>query len=237
MYPATGASTRTSPAAAGHGHADADADEGGEERVRERADQAADDEGRGQRLGAARPQAVGAVVGGGQVEDVLHEREPDADHAGVDEAVEHPVQLSAPPPQQEQQEEPLGRLLGHRRDHGEHVAVVEAAEDPAESPAAPGPRRWPRTRPRPARTPAAAGARARSGRATGSSRPAARRAGRPAGSRRPASSGAPESRMTSSIATAPRNARSVTTSVKATLSRPWLDMVRSLTFPVGRGVQ
>ena len=58
----------------------------------------------GQRLDAAGARAVGAVVGRGEVEDVLDEREADADHAGVDEAVEDPVELVAAPPEQQQQE-------------------------------------------------------------------------------------------------------------------------------------
>ena len=48
------------------------------ERVRERADEAAQHEGPGQRLRAAGTHAVGAVVGRREVEDVLGEREADA---------------------------------------------------------------------------------------------------------------------------------------------------------------
>ncbi len=113
--------------------AHADAGERGEERVGERADQAADHEGGRQRLGAARAQAVGAVVRGRQVEDVLDEGEPDADHARVDDSVEDAVQLRPAPPQQEQQEQALGGLLGDRGDDGEHLGVVEPAEQPTEA--------------------------------------------------------------------------------------------------------
>ena len=72
--------------------ADADAGEGGEERVRERGEDAPHDE---QADGATDPSrlAVLAHVGRGQVEDVLGEREPDADHAGVHQSVEHAVEL------------------------------------------------------------------------------------------------------------------------------------------------
>ena len=63
-------------------------------------------------VGAAGAGAVGAVVGGGEVEDVLDEGEADADHAGVDDAVEDAVELGPAPPEQQQQEGALGRLLG-----------------------------------------------------------------------------------------------------------------------------
>ena len=96
------------------GEAHPDADERGEERVGERTDQAAHDEGRGQRRGAAGAESVGAVVGGCEVEDVLRVGEPDADHAGVDDAVEDAVELVPAPPQQQEEEEPLGGLLGDR---------------------------------------------------------------------------------------------------------------------------
>ncbi len=111
------------------GQPDPDADEDGEERVRERADQAAQDEGAGEGGRATRTEAVGAVVGRGEVEDVLGEGEPDADHAGVDDAVEHAVELVAAPPQEQQQEGALGRLLGDRGDHGEAVALAGPAGD------------------------------------------------------------------------------------------------------------
>ena len=112
----------------GDRESDADADEDGEEGVRERADHAAQDEGAGQRRGAAGAEAVGPVVGGGEVEDVLGEGEPDADHAGVDDAVEHAVELVATPPQEQQEERALGRLLGDRGDHGQAVALAGAAD-------------------------------------------------------------------------------------------------------------
>ena len=109
------------------GQSDADADEDGEERVCERADQAAQDEGAGEGGRAARPEAVGAVVGRGEVEDVLGVGEPDADHAGVDDAVEHAVELVPAPPQEQEQERTLGHLLGDGCDDAEHVALGGAA--------------------------------------------------------------------------------------------------------------
>ena len=70
----------------------------------------------GRRAEAAGPGAVAAVVGRGEVEDVLGEREADADHAGVHDPVEDAVELGAAQPQQQQDEQPLGGLLGDRRD-------------------------------------------------------------------------------------------------------------------------
>ena len=63
----------------------------------------------------------------GQVEDVLGEGEADADHPGVHQPVEDAVELGASEDQQQQDEQPLGGLLGHRRDHGrgERVGVLE----------------------------------------------------------------------------------------------------------------
>ena len=69
--------------------------------------------------GAADPAglAVLAHVRRGQVEDVLGEGEADAHHAGVHQAVEDAVELVPAVDQQQQDEQPLGRLLGDRRDH------------------------------------------------------------------------------------------------------------------------
>jgi hypothetical protein len=117
-------------AARGDGQPDPDADERGEERVREGADQAPQDERDGQRRGATRAEPVGAVVGGGEVEDVLGVGEPDAHHAGVDDAVEHPVELVAAPPQQQHEERALGELLGDRGDDGEAVALARTTDEP-----------------------------------------------------------------------------------------------------------
>ena len=113
--------------------ADPDARAGGEERVGERADQAAHDERAGQGVDAARAEVVGAVVGAGEVEDVLGEREADADHAGVDDAVEDAVELGTPPPQQEQEEQALAGLLGDRRADLEHPRVGDAADEAADA--------------------------------------------------------------------------------------------------------
>ena len=113
--------------------AHADADERGEQRVGERAEQAAYDEDAGHRPGAARAHPVGAVVGGREVEDVLDEGEADADHPGVDEPVEDPVELGPAPPQQQEQEQTLAELLGHRGDDRQALRLGEADEEPAES--------------------------------------------------------------------------------------------------------
>ena len=122
----TGRATRTAAAAGAHRDADADAGEGGEERVRERAEDAAHDE---QPDGSAEAAGVAVLahVRRGQVEDVLGEGEADAHHPGVHQAVEDAVELVAAVDQQQQDEQPLGRLLGDRRDDRgrEGVGVLE----------------------------------------------------------------------------------------------------------------
>ena len=96
--------------------------------MREWADQAAHDEGRGERDGAAGSDVGPAVVGRGEIEDVLGEGEADAHHAGIDDAVEDAVELVATPPQQQDEERPLGRLLGDGCDHREAVGLARAAD-------------------------------------------------------------------------------------------------------------
>ena len=127
--PTTGARSRTERPPRGDREAHPDADERGEEGVGERTDQAAHDEGRGQCRGATGAESVGAVVGGREVEDVLRVGEPDADHAGVDDAVEHAVELVPAPPQEQEEEGPLGDLLGDGSDDVQHVALGRTARE------------------------------------------------------------------------------------------------------------
>ena len=56
------------------------------------------------------------VVGLPEVEDVLAEREARADEAGVDDAVDDPVELAPPEQVDEQDAEALEGLLGDRRE-------------------------------------------------------------------------------------------------------------------------
>ena len=112
-----GAATPNRAAARPDRDTDPDSGERREQGMRERADQAADHEGPGHGFGAAGAESVGAVVGGRQVEDVLDEREADAHHAGVHDAVQDAVELASPPPQEQEQERALARLLGQRGHH------------------------------------------------------------------------------------------------------------------------
>ena len=82
----------------------------GEQRVGERAEDAAHDD-QGGEVGRA---AVGERAG--VVEDVLGEGEADPGQPGVDDPVHHPVQLGPPQPDDQHQEQTLGELLGERRD-------------------------------------------------------------------------------------------------------------------------
>ena len=112
-----------------------DADRRGEQRVGEGAEDAADDEDRGRRPEAARAQTHLAGVGAGEVEDVLGEREADADEPGVDQPVEDAVDHVPSQPQQQQDEGALGGLLGDGRDDDRrphHPATGDAVVDDLE---------------------------------------------------------------------------------------------------------
>ena len=83
---------------------------GGEQRMRERRDDAPhhEDDHRGGPVAA--PQRAP------QVEDVLHEGEADPDQPCVHDPVDDAVELPTPGQQNEQDGDPLQRLLDHRRD-------------------------------------------------------------------------------------------------------------------------
>ena len=119
------------PPAGPHGDPDPDTDERGEEGVGERGEDAADDE---QADRAADPTALAVIshVRRGQIEDVLGEREADADHAGVHQPVEHPVQLVAPVEEQQQDEQALDGFLGDRRDDRCHGDVGRLEDEGVE---------------------------------------------------------------------------------------------------------
>jgi hypothetical protein len=106
--------------------AEADAEERREEGVRERAEHPADHEEEDGVLDATHP-AVLAEVGLAEVEDVLHEREADADHPGVHDAVEDAVELRPPVDQQQHDEQALRGLLGQRR-HEDRLDLLAGAQ-------------------------------------------------------------------------------------------------------------
>ena len=76
---------------------------------------------------AASPCAAALAEGAAEVEDVLGEREAGGADAGVDDAVDDPVELAPPEQQDEQHRRALERLLDDRRDadggHGQRVLV------------------------------------------------------------------------------------------------------------------
>ena len=100
-----------------------DADHGREQRVRERREHPAQHEGR--EHGGAR-RALGVGEGAPEVDDVLGEREARRRDAGVDDAVDDPVELPAPDQQEPDDERALDELLDQRgRDHrADHVALA-----------------------------------------------------------------------------------------------------------------
>ena len=163
---------------------------------------------------------VPADVGAAEVEDVLGEGEADADQPGVHDAVEDPVDDPAPEPQQQQDEQALGGLLGDRRDDRRRTSVSGVPQDGlVERPA--GPAR-PRSRPaRPSRTPSPGDgpARARSGRARGSTRSPGPRAARRAPRRWRGRPGAFDSSRTRHMTPAPTSIASETSTVKSVLPR------------------
>ena len=108
----------------GDREAEPDPGEGGEERVRERTHDAAQDEQLGEALLAV------LHVLAAQVEDVLAEGEPGADQTGIHDAVDHAVELAPPQQDDEQHAEPLEALLDEwRPEHrGDDVRVLRAGQ-------------------------------------------------------------------------------------------------------------
>ena len=119
---------------------------------------------------------AGGVAVPAEVEDVLHHREADRGESTVDDAVGDAGELAAPEhEQQDRRAERLHQLLDERRhEHRDEAlrqapAVEQAGRAGVDAEAT---RAWPRPRPRRTRWPGTSPAPARSGRATGSRRPA-----------------------------------------------------------------
>ncbi len=104
------------------GEPDADAERGGEHRVGERAHHPAPDEG------ADRGRQTAVQERAAQVEDVLREREAQPGQPGVDDAVDHAVELAAADQQDADHGQPLGDLL-HHRGHEHRARLLRGAGD------------------------------------------------------------------------------------------------------------